>query len=61
MTKLEAYNEAKIICEAYINFNGDKRSSNYIRLSNNVVIFSARMTNFGRQLGLPTYQQEFFN
>ena len=59
--QLAAYNEAKTYCEFYINYKGDKRRSMYIILSNGVVVASARMTNFGRKLGLPTYQEYFFD
>ena len=59
--QLAAYNEAKSYCEMYINYKGDKREMRYIALSNGVVMFSARMTNFGRKLGLPTYQEYFFD
>jgi hypothetical protein len=59
--QLEAYNEAKAYCEFYINYKGDKRRSIYIRLANGVIVSSARMTNFGRKLGLPTYQEYFFD
>jgi hypothetical protein len=60
--KLEAYNEAKAACEVYKNFKGDKRSSTYRRMANNVVdCWMGRMNNFGQQLGLPTFTQYFYN
>ena len=60
--QIEAYNEAKSICERYINYKGDKRSFVYRRLQNSVVdVFMHRMTNFGRILNLPTYLDFFFN
>lgn len=62
MTKLEAYNEAKNICERYINYTGDKRCFAYKVLQNSVVeAYMNRMNNVGKQLGLPTYLELFFN
>jgi hypothetical protein len=59
--KLEAYNEAKENCEIYKNFKGDKRSFVYRRLSKNVVdVWMGRMNNFGKQLGLPTFNEFFY-
>jgi hypothetical protein len=59
--KLEAYNEAKASCEVYKNFKGDKRSFTYRMLANNVVdVWMGRMNNFGKQLGLPTYNEYFY-
>ena len=56
--KLEAYNEAKAICERYISYTGDKRRMSYKRLENTVFeIASKRVNNFGRQLGLPTFNE----
>lgn len=60
--KLAAYNEAKENCEFCKNYKGDKRSFIYRRLINNVVeVWMGRMDNFGKQLGLPTYKQYFYN
>lgn len=60
--KIEAYNEAKAICDSYINFKGDKRSSFYKRSQRAVMeVFAARMTNFGKILGMPTYTEQYYN
>ena len=59
--KLEAYSEAREMCEMYKNYKGDKRSFIYRRLANNVVdVWMGRMNNFGKQLGLPTFQEYFY-
>ena len=58
--KLQAYNEAKEICFAYKNYKGDKRSQQYKTLERCVVdLFMNRMTSFGKQLGLPTFNEAF--
>ena len=60
--KMEAYNEAKSICEKYHNFTGDKRSSLYKNIERNVMeCYAKRMTNFGKMLNLPTYTECYFN
>lgn len=54
--KLNAYNEAKDICMAYINYSGDKRRFSYKRLEKMVFEIAApRVNNFGKQLGLQTF------
>ena len=61
-TAIEAYNEAKAICESMHNYKGDKRSIVYKSLNHSVVeLYMARMNNFGKQLGLPTYMEYFYN
>lgn len=51
-----AYNEAKNICESYINYKGDKRTIYYKSLTHAVVdLYMDRMNNFGRKLGLPLF------
>ena len=60
--KIQEYNEAKSICIQYKEFRGDKRSLGYRRLSNLVVdVYMGRMTNFGKQLGLPTFSEYFYS
>lgn len=59
---LEAYNEAKQICEAYKNYKGDKRSISYKRLQNIVIdVYMHRMNNFGSKLNLPTFNEYFYD
>lgn len=56
--KIEAYNEAKAVCDRYINYTGDKRHLSYKRLENLVFEIAAkRVNNFGKQLGLPTFNE----
>ena len=58
---MNAYNEAKAICFKYINFKGDKRRMSYIVLQRAVIeCYMGRMTNFGKQLNLPTYLDFFY-
>ena len=60
--KMAEYNEAKTICEKYINYKGDKRSLLYKRLQRNVIeCMAKRMTNYGKMLNLPTYTEYFFD
>ena len=60
--KFEAYNEAKKSCIAYNEFKGDKRSSAYKQLRSNVFsVWIGRMDSFGKQLGLHTYEEYFYN
>lgn len=55
------YNEAKEICSSYYYYVGDKRRLGYKILCKSVIdIYMHRMNNFGKKLGLPTYQ-EYFN
>lgn len=59
--KLDAYNEAKKICDAYKNYKGDKRSTIYKKLGRAVVdVFMSRMNAFGKQLGLPGYTETYY-
>ena len=61
-SNLEAYNEAKDICAKYQTYTGDKRRASYKRLSESVSgYYRARMNNFGKKLGLPTYEETFYN
>lgn len=61
-SQLEAYNEAKIECEKYVNFSGDKRSFSYKLLSRRVIdLWMNRMNHLAKKLNLPTYQQQFFD
>lgn len=54
--KLQEYNESKELCMAYISYKGDKRRSYYKRLERAVFeVCARRVTNFGKQLGLPTF------
>lgn len=54
--KLEAYNEAKSICEKCVNYKGDKRRMYFKTLQRGVVdIYIGRMNNFGKQLNLPLF------
>ena len=54
--KLAAYNEAKEVCMSFINFKGDKRRMSYKRLERMVFEIAARrVNNFGKQLGLPSF------
>lgn len=56
--KLEAYNEAKEVCVRFINFNGDKRRMSYKRLESAVFEIAARRVNhFGKELGLPSFNE----
>ena len=60
--KLEAYNEAKEICLKCFNYKGDKRTVVYKRLSHIVVdCYMWRMNSFGKELGLPNYNEYFFD
>lgn len=61
MTNLEAYNEAKSVCEKYINFKGDKRTTWYKVLSHWVVdCMMNRMNAMAKKLNLPTYLETFY-
>lgn len=61
MTKLEAYNEAKNICERHINYTGDKRTSLFKQLERSVTeAYIGRMNAMGKQLGLPGYIETFY-
>ena len=52
----EAYDEARLYCEAYVNYKGDKRKLAYKQLQRNVVnLWMGRMNNFGKILGLPLF------
>ena len=54
--KLEAYNEAKSICEKCVNYKGDKRRISFKKLERVVIdIYIGRMNNFGKQLNLPLF------
>ena len=54
--KLQEYNEAKEICMLYKDYQGDKRRMSYKRLERAVFeVCARRVTNFGKQLGLPTF------
>ena len=56
--KLQNYNEAKEVCMLYIEYKGDRRSSLYKRLERAVFeIAACRVNNFGKQLGLPTFNE----
>lgn len=59
--RLEAYNEAKKVCSKYVNYKGDKRSSIYKNLSAAVDSFAPRMNANGKMLGLPTFNEYFYN
>lgn len=60
--KLQAYNEAKEICEAYMNYKGDKRRSCYRRLAGSVhEVWKGRMDAFGKRTGNPTFMEYFYN
>ena len=60
-SKMEAYNEAVAICDRHFNYTGDKRKLAYKRLDRAVVeVYLQRMNNFGKQLGLPTYQEKYY-
>ena len=59
--KIEAYNEAKMICSQYKNYAGDKRSFVYKRLEHSVIdCFMNRMNSLAKQIGLLTYQETFY-
>jgi len=56
--QLEAYNESKEVCMAFINFKGDKRRMSYKRLERMVFEIAARrVNNFGGKLGLPSFNE----
>ena len=56
--KLAAYNESKEICILYFEYKGDKRRFSYKRLERMVFEFAApRVNNFGKQLGLPSFNE----
>lgn len=59
--KLDSYNEAKKICDAYHNYKGDKRSLVYKQLDRAVTdVFMQRMNVIGKQLGLPGYMETYY-
>ena len=59
--RLEAYNEAKLICVCYKTYRGDKRSIYYKELERSVIdVYMNRMTTFGAILGLPTFHAFFY-
>lgn len=52
----ENYDEARMYCEMYINYKGDKRRWSYKQLQRNVLdLWIGRLNNFAKILGLPNY------
>ena len=57
-----AYNEAKLECEKYINYNGDKRKYIYKLMQHRVIdLWMIRMNFLAKRLSLPTFNETFYN